>query len=755
MSDLRLTFYPIGDSYLAVGAAAVVLLALLAIGPARSKISRPRRTVLLALRLAAIAVLLLAMLRPTLVYTRVKRQEATVVLLADRSRSMSVPDEADGKSRWEAQYKAWEQARPALRDLEQEFQIKAYTFDDQVHPAEIRGGRIELGEEPDGRQTAIGAVLEDILRQQAGKRVLGIVLSSDGAQRAYPPRDELPQTAADRLKYLGWPLYTVRFGQARGLGQARDVAIKELSAAERVFVNNELSITGQLRADGYVNREIPVQVLFETSPGKMEPVAQQTVRIQADGQLVPLRFSYIPLTPGEYKLTLEAVQQPGELVTTNNRLSTFVNVLKGGLRVLYLEGAARPESGFLRRSLDASREIRLDFVRLDARRPDTRPADFSQWFQPGKYDVYILGDLDATAFKEPEMTGLAEAVSRGAGLIMLGGLHSFGPGGYAGTPLADVLPVELKSNERQRFDEPIASDLHLPGPLRMRPRPGLTHFALSLAVDPEESRRLWSQLPPLLDGANRFRVQNLKPGALVLAQAADDQPLLVAQSFGAGRVMAFAGDSTWRWCLHGFEAAHKRFWRQVVLWLARKDESMEGMVWIKLAERRLAPNRRVEFSVGAQSPQGEPLKQAQFKAEVVLPDGSTRPVQLVQGEEQTSGSVRDTEAAGDYTVRVTATSEGKEVGRAQARFLVVEEDLELDNPAADATVLDSLAMMTGGKSLAPEELPDLFRRLAKDTQSLLVQTESKQTFWDTWPFFLLLVGLLGTEWYLRKRWSLV
>ena len=37
--------------------------------------------------------------------------------------------------------------------------------------------------------------------------------------------------------------------------------------------------------------------------------------------------------------------------------------------------------------------------------------------------------------------------------------------------------------------------------------------------------------------------------------------------------MAFAGDSTWHWWMHGFEAAHKRFWRQIVLWLARKDQA--------------------------------------------------------------------------------------------------------------------------------------------------------------------------------------
>jgi N6-adenosine-specific RNA methylase IME4 len=86
---------------------------------------------------------------------------------------------------------------------------------------------------------------------------------------------------------------------------------------------------------------------------------------------------------------------------------------------------------------------------------------------------------------------------------------------------------------------------------------------------------------------------------------------------------------------------------------------------------------------------------------------------------------------------------------------VFPQDLELDNAAADSATMESLAATTGGKSLAPEELPELIRTLAADTQNLEVQRETKETFWDTWPFFLIVVALLSVEWYLRKRWGLV
>ncbi len=749
----HLSFNPVADSYLLVVVVALVLLGLLVMGPGRERLTRAKRIGLLALRIAVIVLIILAMLRPTLIYTEVKKQSATLVMLLDQSRSMSVSAALAGKSRWELLRRSVDDATPALAQLAQDFELKAYAFDADARAVNVDAGQLELPAQPEGQETAIGYALQQVLQREAGKRLLGVVLLSDGAQRAYAPRDVPPQSAAARLKHLGYPLFTIAFGQARGLGQAQDVAVGKLLVNQSVFVKNELEVAAEVRVDGYRGRQIPVRLLYETSPGKMEVVAQQDVEATADGQLIPVRFQYAPEVPGEHKLSVEVPAQADELVTTNNQLSTFVNVLKGGLNVLYLEGALRPEQKFIRRALASSPDIHVDYVRIDVTRPQTRPGDMADRFAPGKYAVYLLGDLDSTAFEGDELKDLAEAVNRGSGLMMLGGFQSFGPGGYASTPLVSVLPVVPDRLERQRPGEKIREDVHLQGPLKMRPtRIGQLHFALMLAGDRAANTALWEKLPPL-DGANRFL--RLAPGAVVLAESGMNKPLLVAQNYGAGRVLAFAGDSTWRWALHGYDTAHRRFWRQVILWLARKDESSEGNVWVRMAKRRFAPGQRVEFLVGARSASGEPVTDAKFTAEVILPDGSRRPLQLVRQDQETAGSFRDTQPDGDYAIEVTATHQGEPLGSARSRFLVFKQDLELDNAAADVAAMESLAQMTDGELLAPEQLPDLIERLGRQTSHLEIEQQTKETFWDTWTFFLVLVGLLGVEWFLRKKWGLV
>ncbi|MBN2217836.1 MAG: hypothetical protein JW719_10730 [Pirellulales bacterium] len=751
---VRLFFYPIGDSYLLVAVAALVLLGLLAVGPRGGGMTRGRRRVLACLRLGVVILVVLAMLRPTLVRTETRKQAATVVMLVDTSRSMSVPDALGGrKTRYEAMRLALDAARESLDRLAREFEVNVYTFDVETRPADLTGGAVVLPDAPEGRETAIGSALEDVLRYEAGKRLLGVVLASDGAQRAYAPRDLAPQTAAVGLRRLGCPLLTVPLGQSRGLGQARDVAVGQLLVDESVFAKNEMAAGAAIRVDGFANRDLPVRLLFETAPGRMEVVAQETLKPVADGQLLPVEFHYVPEVPGQYKVTLEVPDQSGELVTTNNRMSTFINVLPGGLNVLYLEGSPpRVDTKFLRRALDASPDVNVDYLSFNEK---TRPAELDERLRPGRYAVYVLGDIPAQAFTRDQLASLAQAVDRGAGLIMLGGFHTFGPGGYAETPLADVLPIRMSRLDEQRPDEPVRRDMHLAGPNQMQPsRFGADHFALMLSGDRAKNAALWRQLPAL-EGANRFERRQIKPGALVLAVDQNDQPLLLAQPYGAGRVMGFAGDTTWHWPMRGFDAEHKRFWRQVVLWLARKDELGQGNVWIRLGQRRLEPGGRLEITAGANSPEGDPVADARLEAEVTLPDGTTQKMLLSSRGDHWAGAFGETTAAGDYAVSVHARKGDQSLGLARARFLVFEEDLELDNATADTGGMESLAAMTGGRSIAPEQLPELLDELARQTERLEERIETKRTYWDTWPFFLALVGLLSIEWYLRKRWGLV
>ena len=87
--------------------------------------------------------------------------------------------------------------------------------------------------------------------------------------------------------------------------------------------------------------------------------------------------------------------------------------------------------------------------------------------------------------------------------------------------------------------------------------------------------------------------------------------------------------------------------------------------------------------------------------------------------------------------------------------MVVDRNLELDNPVAYPRLLDNLAAMTDGKSVAPEQLPSLLDELAKKSNEFVEKRETRQSLYDSWGLFVPLLVLMALEWFLRKRWGLV
>ncbi len=266
-------FHPVGGYWLVSAAALALVLLLTLLGLPRHKLTPRRRWTLLGLRLVVIVLAMFAMLRPALVHTKTKRQSATLVLLVDRSRSMMVADAVGGKTRWQVLESIVEEALPTLEAMSQDWEVKVYTFDSEVEPRDFSTGALDLGGAPDGEQTAIGAALEDVLRREAGKRLAGVVLLSDGAQRAYAPRDTPPQGPTRRLADLGFPLYTLAFGQSRGLGQTRDVALKDLSVNQTVYVKNELTVRARRASTASPVRRYPCNFSWKLRPAKWKRLA--------------------------------------------------------------------------------------------------------------------------------------------------------------------------------------------------------------------------------------------------------------------------------------------------------------------------------------------------------------------------------------------------------------------------------------------------------------------------------------------------
>ena len=711
-----------------------------------------------------VPLVLLALVRPTWITTMREPRTSAVVVLFDTSRSMQLPSGRESQSRWQAQTAALARSQAAFTALAARKELRLYAYDSKLTPLPAPGGKFALPESAKGEQTDIGTALAESLRPEQGQRVAAVVVMGDGAQNAYEPLVETHEAARKLRDDFAAPLYAVTFGPAGDAAQSRDVAVERLDEQFTVFVKNELLVRAVLRVRGYVKQDLPVTLALENEQGQREVIGSRTVRSDEDGRQIEVEFTHTPQKPGRYRLVVAAEPQPGELVVKNNRLDAYLTVLEGGLRILYLDGEKRFEQKFLRQALNASPDIELDDRIIDRRSQKAgQPLDLAADLAGGKYDAFILGDLDAAALGPDNVKALADAVAKGKGLLMIGGRASFGRGHYRGTPLGDALPIEIDPLEGADFSsEP--EQFFLPGPVPLSPA---DPHPITRLTSGAGNVALWRGLPPL-NWANKFAGVKQSPGVSVLLEgpAPAKQELLVSGEYGRGRTLAFAGESTWLWPLHGFEKEHRRFWRQVVLWLVRRDDLNRDDVWIKLDQRRFNPGSRVQIAAGARTAAGEPISDAKLDTMLVRPGvngapAAREPLKLALDKDEWKGSLT-VDAPGDYLLETTAsTSTGQKLGTARAEFLVFDRDVEFSNPAADPDLMASLAAWTkdeGGRVVAPEELPKLLQELADRPP----EYEERQTRWklagtaaDAWVYLLALVSLLTVEWWLRKKWGLV
>jgi uncharacterized membrane protein len=729
------SFSPIGPwPLVAIAAAAVIVLTIWAYRTRLAGTMGRWRWVALGLRLAAVLLCLLAAVRPSVILMQKVKQTATMIFLVDDSSSMGLRDEVRGQSRWEVARKGMGMARDATKKLSPGLEARFYRFNSTVSEE-----KPDSPDKADGKQTALGTALMESLKRQSGNRVAGIVIHTDGASN----EGLAPLSAAQHLRSQQVPVFPVGVGSESAGAASRDIAVRSLDARGPVFVKNKLLVGGTLNVRGYGNQPLEVELRVE---GEDKPVAKTTVRAAEGREVVTIRgLEYIPQTPGEKKVTLSVKPKEGELNKNNNEVSTFVSVLKGGLNVLYIHGSNFSwEYKYLVRALDPSPDIHTDLkvIRKPAQENGGEIKDDE--FAPGRYDVYVIGDLPANFLTPIQQRLLVRAVERNAGLIMLGGRASFGAGGWTNTDIGNILPTEIHPGDGQMEPE---------NGIKVIPEErNLDNYVLRLGPTRTESKRIWGELPPIT-GANRLGPA--RPGATVMARSPDREPLMVGQDVGKGRVLAFGGE-TWGWARASEETqlAHRKFWRQGIFWLAHKENQGESQVKLKLDRRRLAVGEKLEMIVTARDPKNEPITDAKYETTVTRIGPGEKgkdepgPPLYNQGEEA-RGSYFAT-AAGEYLVTVNGFQNGKDLGQDKARFLVYQDDRELENPAADFALLRQIAELTSGKFLTPEQLGKYLKSLDGKAYTDYV-SQSERRIWDNWYFFLLFVVLLTAEWWLRKR----
>lgn len=690
-----------------------------------------RNLSLLVFRIAGTALVLALLLQPSRRVTLPPPDTERVTLIGvDSSRSMNQRDAGD-KTRFDAAKDLLLEAGAlAPNGTSANARLRWFQFSDDARP--LQASLLDLV--PEGTTTRFHKSVSTMLSlPDANEAPNALILLTDGHD--FEMVNPVKTGTAARLRQA--PIFAVALGRQ---GRVRDVAVRITGYQPYCYVKQKARISATLRLVGCELEDLEVQLLRQ---GQLV----QTKHLNAQQfQELPVEFEVAEPETGQYEYEVRVPPLENEVDTANNSAITYLNVVDQQIRVLVLEGDPYWDTAFLQRSLmrndkfdvDALIRYGSDHVRAIRKTPGTGELHPPQALdQFAAYDVIILGrEVDSLLGPAPDqsMALLDQYVSERGGTVIFSRGSAFGK-----TAAGELEPVLWGGKTRDH--------VRLEATAEGR---GLSPFRVL-----SDGEGGWDALPELVAGSSARETKPLT-ATFAMATGRDDttpEAAMVHRRYGRGQVMSIGVDGLWRWALNakveGANSAFDRFWDQMILWL--------------LAGRDFIPNRQYSFRPSsANILLGEDVY---FRLVLRQPDARLKsvPATIYYGDAE-AGRVNLAPAPAS-TSRLTAQFLPERTGRYRAvvnlpdgttqesRFIVFTENLEETEVATDTLYLRRLCESSGGRLLAPEELPKLLAELGQAATTQAPQTILRPVWNAAWVFYL--AGLLfGLDWFLRRRWGL-
>lgn len=712
---------------LVVGAIALLLLEL--------RRSGARVLPILVTGILGVSSLGLAVLRPVRVTTEGQLAGAPVTVLVDQSRRLLLP--AGEGTRWD-------RARQALERLPRELEharLEVLGFGD----GELVPVRPE-GEGEERRSTSTHSDLVAALERlsgRAGERPRAIVVVSDGRLTRPGPGFD-PETLSRAAG--GLPIHTVSVSDEA----PRDASVRAVRSTGAAVAHQSFPLEIEVGCDPRLDcAAIPITVRELLEGEAPVELASGTADASSGTATIELEVTLERAGPRLVEVSLEP--PAGDEVSANDTRLLDFHVARDRVRILHVAGRPTYDVRALRMFLKADESIDLVAFFILRTLQDRTEADDSELAlipfpvdelfteHLPSFDAVVLQDIDAVQYKlQRHLPALASYVRGGGGLIMVGGPSAFVGGGYADTPLEDVLPVQLEGG-----DEPFDRGQFVPR---------YTDAGRAAPIL-EPLRQLLDERLPRMSGSNTLGAS--RPGALVLWEHPErttdgpgkvPMPLLAVAEVGDGRSIALGVDSTHRLAFSdlGAQAAgrgHGALWEGLLGWLMRDPRYEPASMSLSgpciegeptLLRLTALPTMegavRLELSgLGTgQSAGGEPLRTLEPKER----DGRTYLFDL--------GDL----PAGGYIARAT-------LGDAPpTRFVFACEKAgeAWADSRPDPQRLERIATATGGVAARWDRLGEL----PQPTVTLVAALRQTRPLLPPWGWTLLASSAMGVHWLLRR-----
>ncbi|QDV50946.1 vWA domain-containing protein [Gimesia fumaroli] len=741
-----------------------------------------RRYLLYAIRISILLLVVAMLLEPILVLSKEEKIPSHLLVLLDTSLSMSLKDawkdeekaiDVSQKLGMSANTDALRQMNrmqlaqklvnePFIKDLAADGTrtVHLHGFSDKFDPESLK-----LSEEwkTGGTGTAIASSLRQALLSYTGMPLSGVLLISDGQSTAGEPPEEVLQMLSDE----GVPLVTVGVGTTDG---PRNAAISQLEASPVVFVQDTNELTVHIESRGMQAESATLLIEQRRNGGPWQEFAREEIVLNLDGQLQPKTYQFSETKTGKLEFRAKLMNTGPEISQDDNLASAEVRVIRQRLNVLFIAGSTFPEVQFLRNTFLRDRQINLSSWLMAADKTYEHPGDLPIRRLPvtqeelNDYDCVILYDPDPTQWPVNFPDLLTNFVTKaGGGLVYIAGemqtAQMFDRQSDPSLSWLNLLPV-IREPGLFRSQVQIRLSARSPWKLDVTDQ-GFQDPIFTFSSDRQANERALENLPGMFW---HFPVTKAKPGATVLAVHADprmrneygQEVLIASQRVGPGWSIFIGFDSTYRW-RYMDEQFFDGFWARVVD-RAGRSKQLGGNYPFRLSTPQATYQPGGQAKIVARFLDESQMESGLQRLYGEVERGDDQPIPLTLTAGNKVGDFSTTfpvSQPGTYFVRVWLGDEaaGASVKAATLPIKVEFPNKELENPALDEAFLQTMAVSTGGRVYQISEADEIVNAFKIKQVSRLL--EERQEIWDAPIFYILIFGLLVSEWILRKWCRLI
>ncbi|MEC7640892.1 MAG: hypothetical protein VYC17_01940, partial [Nitrospinota bacterium] len=192
----------------------------------------------------------------------------------------------------------------------------------------------------------------------------------------------------------------------------------------------------------------------------------------------------------------------------------------------------------------------------------------------------------------------------------------------------------------------------------------------------------------------------------------------------------------------------QNFWNNVVAWMTNEPETQR--IKIETDKEKYGENEKVLIKIKMVREDYQPLPRE--KVDLVVTSVSKNKVMLSQILKTNERGETEMEfvpqGEGYYSIKLSGASPTLKVN---TYFSVFSETAEFDKPLINSLLLQKMAEATGGIYRILSRQTDLSGQKFLNPEIRMKSDSRVFSLWDNWWGYLLIVGFLFVEWWMRRK----